>query len=66
MKEEQNSMDPYQLSRPCQECGFTYTIGEFYESSSSDFDPPNRYSDGCNDYCLACWLGVGPCLACEH
>jgi hypothetical protein len=60
MTEADNSMDHYQESRSCKECGVTYTIGQFYESCSSYFDPPYRYSDGCDDYCLACWLGVGP------
>jgi hypothetical protein len=60
MTEAHNSMDHFQESRSCKECGVTYTIGQFYASCSSNFDPPDRYSDGCDDYCLASWLGVGP------
>ena len=60
MTQAHNSMDHFQENRSCKECGVTYTIGQFYASCSSYFDPPYRYSDSCEDYCLACWLGVGP------
>ena len=59
MTEKQNRSDPYQENRSCNECSATYTIGEIYESSSGFFDPPDHYSNGCYDYSLACWLGVG-------
>ena len=64
MTEEQNRSDPYQENRSCNECSATYTFGEIYESSSGFFDPPDHYSNGCYNYCLACWLGVagGPWL----
>ena len=54
------AMVPDPHSRSCQACGVTDTIDELYASSSSSVDPPDRYSDGCDDDCLACWLGVGP------
>jgi len=60
MTDEQNSMDRIQESCSCKECGVTYSIGEFYKSFSSLFDPPDRYSYCCDDYCRVCWLGVGP------
>ncbi len=60
MSEEQNAVDGNLQQRTCKECGTLYTIEEFYQSSQSFFDPPDRYSDGCHDYCLSCWLGVGP------
>jgi hypothetical protein len=44
----------------CKKCGILYTIEEFVQSSESNFNLPDRYSEGCHDYCLACWLGVGP------
>src|SRR5262245_52680445 len=55
-------IDRYTLvvERICQECGRAYTIGQFAESSKSCFHKPERYIDGCEQYCLACWLGVGP------
>ncbi len=59
MTEEQNRMGLYQEKRSCKECSATYTIGEISESSRGFFDPPDQYSNGCYDYCLACWLGVG-------
>lgn len=46
--------------RQCMECGVTYSIEEIYQSCAHHFDPPDRYDDGCDRYCLACWLGVGP------
>jgi hypothetical protein len=46
--------------RTCQECGTAYTIEQFYQSCESYFDPPENYRDGCEKYCLSCWLCVGP------
>lgn len=60
MSEDEIPVDPNLQQRACKECGTLYTIEEFYQSSESYFDPPDRYSDGCHDYCLSCWLGVGP------
>jgi len=60
MTEQQSTIDSYERQRTCKECGTLYTIEEFVQSSGSNFNPPDRYSEGCHDYCLACWLGVGP------
>lgn len=60
MATENNASAFYLEARTCKECGVSYTIEQFYQSSESYFDPPYRYSDSCEDYCLACWLGVGP------
>lgn len=46
--------------RKCKECGTLYSIEETYEHSQIYFDGPENYSSGCSEYCLACWLGVGP------
>ena len=44
----------------CVECGKSYTIREYLDSSSVHWDAPDHYGHGCNRYCLPCWLGVGP------
>jgi len=46
--------------RTCQECGVAYSLEEAYQHSAVHFDPPDHYDAGCDRYCLACWLGVGP------
>jgi hypothetical protein len=46
--------------RTCKECNCRYTIAQFRQSSSNYFEPPYNYREGCKDYCLKCWLGVGP------
>ena len=48
------------LQRVCTECGGEYTIGEYMQASSDYFARPSNYRAGCETYCLACWLGVGP------
>src|SRR5665213_2993850 len=49
-----------QRSRKCVDCGTSYSIADYLPDSSGHFGRPDRYSDGCTRYCLACWLGVGP------
>ncbi|MEI7996822.1 MAG: PIN domain-containing protein [Methylococcaceae bacterium] len=44
----------------CHECGDQYSIQEIFEYNSHYFDGPYYYNRGCDKYCLACWLGVGP------
>jgi hypothetical protein len=46
--------------RVCTECGQQYSIEELLSSSPSYFNAPHNYDRGCDKYCLACWLGVGP------
>jgi hypothetical protein len=55
-------IDRYSLviDRSCQECGRTYRIQDYVETSESSFQKPIRYIDGCEQFCLSCWLGVGP------
>ena len=55
-------IDEYQqaLKRSCEECGQPFTIGQYLDSSPDYFSRPWGYRAGCNSYCLACWLGVGP------
>jgi hypothetical protein len=60
MNTESNADSSADRKRKCKGCGVTYTIEEFVQSSAHRFDPPDRYDDGCDRYCLACWLGVGP------
>ena len=56
-------IDPYTavIERTCQECGAEYRICDYVDSSPFNFHKPDRYIDGCEQFCLACWLGVGPC-----
>jgi hypothetical protein len=53
--------DKYQqaLERVCK-CGEKYTVQQYLESSLYYFSRPFNYRAGCETYCLACWLGVGP------
>ena len=55
-------IDEYQqtVQRVCKECGQRYTIGKYLENSPLYFGPPWKYRAGCETYCLACWLCVGP------
>jgi hypothetical protein len=55
-------IDPYTLviARTCQECGQEYSIDQFTEDCESYFHKPVRYIDGCEQFCLSCWLCVGP------
>ncbi len=57
-----DQIDEYQMSieRSCKECNRIYTIKEFFEHNSHYFGRPENYRSGCETYCLACWLGVGP------
>jgi hypothetical protein len=52
--------DPETRPRNCKECQESYTIANFRESSPSYFEHPSGYEKGCDEYCLKCWLGVGP------
>lgn len=55
-------IDQYQrhLPRVCKESGHQYTVGQFLEGSESYFARPHNYRAGCEEYCLDCWLCVGP------
>jgi hypothetical protein len=46
--------------RKCKTCGSLYSPDEAASSWPHYFDAPYLYSQGVNDHCLACWLGVGP------
>lgn len=48
------------MQRTCNECHRKYTIAEFRDSGTNYFAHPYNYGRGCKEYCLACWLGVGP------
>jgi len=48
------------IDRSCQECERTYRIEDYVETGESYFQKPVRYVDGCEQFCLACWLCVGP------
>src|SRR5712692_8045732 len=55
-------IDQYQrnLLRVCKECGRQYTIRQFLEGAESYFARPHNFRAGCEEYCLDCWLCVGP------
>jgi hypothetical protein len=46
--------------RVCRSCEAIYTISEWLRSQRSYFEQPYDYLHGCQEYCLNCWLGVGP------
>jgi hypothetical protein len=46
--------------RVCRSCETIYTIRSFLERHERMFSQPEDYRSGCEEYCLACWLGVGP------
>ena len=48
------------VQRICKECKQAYSIKAFLDSSRNYFGRPFGYRKGCERYCLACWLGVGP------
>lgn len=54
--------DPTQLNkrRVCRSCEKIYTISDAWQRNESYFDSPYDYQIGCVEYCLECWLGVGP------
>ena len=47
-------------TRRCARCSETYSPAELENHCAHYFEHPYRYIDGVDDYCLACWLGVGP------
>lgn len=55
-------IDPYTatIERSCQDCGDVYRICDFIDHAEHYFHKPERYIDGCEQFCLSCWLGVGP------
>ena len=46
--------------RRCRVCGELYSASETYETSPHYFAAPYDYGAACDEWCLACWLGVGP------
>jgi hypothetical protein len=48
------------VARTCKECGQAYSVDESAETDAGCFPWPWSYDEGCEEYCLACWLGVGP------
>ncbi len=50
------------LERICKEprCKVRYTIGDTWRTDSQYFEGAWNYQSGCKEYCLSCWLGVGP------
>ena len=49
-----------EIERTCHDCGSRYCLADMIDAHEADFLKPVRYIDGCEQYCLACWLGVGP------
>jgi hypothetical protein len=49
-------------TRRCAKCGSSYSPDEELAAASPGqyVDAPFLYSQGVQDHCLACWLGVGP------
>ncbi|MGO9839175.1 MAG: hypothetical protein ACLP1X_33755 [Polyangiaceae bacterium] len=52
--------------RRCIECGSSYSPDEEMDASPSYVYAPHLYWQGAQDYCLACWLGVGPLDEVDH
>lgn len=48
------------LRRVCKECRRQYTVREYLENAASYFSRPSNYRAGCENYCLNCWLCIGP------
>ena len=46
--------------RVCRSCEAIYTIRDSWEQNPGMFEKPTDYRAGCEEYCLACWLCVGP------
>ena len=44
----------------CSECGVDFSMEETLHTSPGFWDCPYNYSQSSGQYCLACWLGVGP------
>jgi len=44
----------------CSECGQEYSVEETLSTIPGYWDHPYNYSQGSAQYCLGCWLGVGP------
>lgn len=53
------ALPPHDTHR-CARCSNAYSPAELERRCSHYFEHPYRYVDGVDDYCLACWLGVGP------
>jgi hypothetical protein len=49
-----------QDTRGCTECGRTYSRAEAYKAGEHYWLAPYNYQCGIDEYCLACWLCVGP------
>ena len=49
-----------QDTRVCTACGRTYSRAEANEEGAHYFLAPYNYRWGIDEYCLACWLCVGP------
>lgn len=47
-------------ARICRECRASYFVPDLGESGYAYISPPHDYGRGREEYCLACWLGVGP------
>lgn len=59
----QHNFDEHALTqdRVCETCGHTYRISQFVDGNKHPYmDHGYKYRLGCERYCLACWLGVGP------
>ncbi|MGD7651679.1 MAG: hypothetical protein ACQCXQ_00595 [Verrucomicrobiales bacterium] len=50
-------MDESTTPHICETCGQPYTVDDTVDQH---MNPPDDYRRGCQRYCLACWLGVGP------
>lgn len=48
-----------ETEKKCKECGQDYSPDD-YVSQKQYWDFPTDYQHGSKEYCLACWLGVGP------
>lgn len=56
-RERNNAMDSQNQGK-CGRCGCSYTPTESRDTEY--WGAPYCYGVGCRDYCLACWLDVGP------
>ncbi len=57
---EEDPVEDLADTRICKGCGGEYSCKDECGKSGFYLDPPWDYSSGSEEYCLACWLGVGP------
>ena len=52
-------LDMTEAKRTCKKCGYVYSMITMFEDHMLDYYLYG-YWEGIQDYCIACWAGVGP------